>query len=421
MKQLMPLVVILMTLFTGCQNNTPLSQTQKDEKNTLSSTEENTTDVINFYVSTTGSHNASGTIDDPFQSLEDARDASRALPSKAIHIWLRGGVYSLEKTVQFTTADSRTAKTPLTLSGWQDENVTFLGSVLVNNWRKVKSSDAVYNLLREQAKENVLVSNLSEIGITELTEALASTSEYDNGENPHYSNELFIGNSRAKITRYPQEKLIHFTYDGSTIHFNNNSPEVKKVIESWSADKNIYTYGRWNYDWADERNRVIAIDEENSSIILNFQHRYGYRNDSTTKQGIGFYAFNIASSLEESTYYIDYIHKKLYYWPKKSEDSRKYFSRLDTLLSFKDASYITLKNISFAQSKRDAISSEGGSHINIVNCTISNTGGTGIYLFHTNNSKIDGCVVKATGGAGIQVNGGDRPTLTNGNIGTVNK
>ena len=58
-----------------------------------------------YWVSTTGNDADAGTQDEPFATLERARDAVREArkagpPAACVTVWLRGGVYRMDKTFE---------------------------------------------------------------------------------------------------------------------------------------------------------------------------------------------------------------------------------------------------------------------------------------------------------------------------------
>jgi len=383
-----------------------------------------------LFVSLDGVDGAVGSIDDPFRTLSEAITQARELKENSVNILMRSGTYTLEQTINLTDIDSRTSQTPLIIKAYEDENITILGAKRITNFRKVIDSDTAYPLLSDEAKINTLISNLNELGINNLSEPIGDSHLYDKGGNLIYSNELFLDKTPIKVSSYPKTHLLNFLSDGSstnytqnheddnrTIDYSNNSSEDIKVINSWKNETNIYTYARWKYDWADSRIKIISMDISKTLINLFNMPYFGYQKDSVNSnyKGLGFYAYNIASALDENSYYIDYINKMLYYYPKAEDSGQNYISHLDNIIHIENSSYVTISNINFSMSKQNAIKIINSRDVNISDCTIDNIGGIGIYLQDTNHSQISYCKIFNIGGAGIQVSAGDRNSLTAGN------
>jgi hypothetical protein len=104
--------------------------------------------TADFYVSPCGSDRWSGTLaepdaqgtDGPFATLERARDAVRKLKqSKAgdLVVWIRGGTYSLEKTVVFSLEDSGSGDSTITYAAYPGETPVFSSGQEITEWKKV--------------------------------------------------------------------------------------------------------------------------------------------------------------------------------------------------------------------------------------------------------------------------------------------
>ena len=87
-----------------------------------------------FYVAPDGRDTNAGAQDAPFATLARARDTVRALkrggplPDGGITVWIKGGVYRFDTTLELKQEDSGTAGAPITYRAWVGENVVFDGS-----------------------------------------------------------------------------------------------------------------------------------------------------------------------------------------------------------------------------------------------------------------------------------------------------
>ena len=359
-------------------------------------------------------------------TVQKAIYKARGLKGYSVDILIRGGTYLIDDTISIKEADSRIVDAPLVLSAYEDENVTLLGAKEITNFREVISSDDAYSLLADTAKNSVLVSNLDELGIENLSEPVY----YHGLKNWSYANELFVTGTRAKFSRYPKNHTLDFLSDGSSANYNkdpkdenrtviysNNSVEEIEFINSLKDEKNLYTYARWKYDWSDSRTKINSLDTNKTIINLKNMPYRGYQKDSTISsyKGLGFYIYNIASALDKGSYYIDYDERVLYYYPKNSSED-VYISNLNTIFHIENSSYITVQNIKFAMSKENAIDISSSSDINISSCIIENIGNRAVNLRDVNSSHVSKCQISHTGGAGVYASGGDRDTFTAGDI-----
>ena len=123
-----------------------------------------------FYVSTNGSDNWSGTLDapnaeandGPFATLARARDAAGDLKRsepKNVVVLVRGGTYPLQETVVFGTEDSGVGDSTVTYAAYPDERPVFSSGKEIEGWRKVT---AELPGLPESASGNVWMADVSD-------------------------------------------------------------------------------------------------------------------------------------------------------------------------------------------------------------------------------------------------------------------
>ncbi|MDO7172474.1 right-handed parallel beta-helix repeat-containing protein [Mariniflexile sp. AS56] len=127
-----------------------------------------------FYVSTQGSDQWSGTLaspnaegtDGPFATLERAKDAVQDLKknkSKDIVVHIRGGVYKLDKTVVFGLKDSGDGTATITYEAYPNETPVLSSGQEIKGWKKVTTE---IKGLPESAKGNIYVVNVSDTFLT---------------------------------------------------------------------------------------------------------------------------------------------------------------------------------------------------------------------------------------------------------------
>ena len=90
-----------------------------------------------FFVSPQGSDANPGTIERPFRTIERAQSAVREINSNMqgnIVVYLRDGVYQLERTLEFSEADSGTNGYRVIYQAYPGENPIVSGGVQVTGW-----------------------------------------------------------------------------------------------------------------------------------------------------------------------------------------------------------------------------------------------------------------------------------------------
>jgi len=81
-----------------------------------------------FFVAINGSNSNPGTLLKPFATLSRAQEEASKFKNEKVNIFLRTGVYYLDKTLIFTIADSRNEGKELFISSYTGEEVTIKGS-----------------------------------------------------------------------------------------------------------------------------------------------------------------------------------------------------------------------------------------------------------------------------------------------------
>jgi hypothetical protein len=116
-----------------------------------------------FYVATDGSDANPGTEVEPFATIVRARDAVRKYKEQKdegdITVFIRGGTYTIDKTVVFSLEDSGSKNQTITYTAYKDETPVFSSGQKISGWSKLKDYPED---LPEAAKGNVWIADLLE-------------------------------------------------------------------------------------------------------------------------------------------------------------------------------------------------------------------------------------------------------------------
>jgi len=94
-------------------------------------------DAVDLYVAPSGNDANPSTKEQPFASLERAREAARdAKATAAVTVHVRGGRYELAQPLEFNAADSGAKEQPVTWCAYQDEKPVVSGGTVVTGWRR---------------------------------------------------------------------------------------------------------------------------------------------------------------------------------------------------------------------------------------------------------------------------------------------
>ncbi|NQT88904.1 right-handed parallel beta-helix repeat-containing protein, partial [bacterium] len=197
------------------------------------------------------------------------------------------------------------------------------------------------------------------------------------------------------MTGLPKGKMARvFNYDGDR-------------PARWAAEPDLWVYGYWYHDWADNYMKVARVDTKARSIEIVNPHRYGF------KKGNRWHVLNCLAELDSpGEYYVDRATGILTFWPPADlAAGRPMVSVAKNLVEMKETSYVTIQGFTLEACRGMAVNISGGSHNQLVGCTIRNIGNRGVLVTGADNAVI-GCDITETGDGGIAMHGGDRKTLT---------
>jgi hypothetical protein len=361
-----------------------------------------------LYVAPGGSDSGGGTFEKPFATLERARDAIREmkkagpLPAGGVVVELRGGTYERDKPLELTAADSGTAEAPIVYRAARGAEVRISGGRAVGGFRPV-SDAAVPARLDEPARGRVLQADLKAQGITDLGR-LARRGFGEPARTAHM--ELFFADRPMTLARWPNDGYARIAglpggKGARTFAYDGDRPR------RWLAEPDAWVYGYWYHDWADTYMKVERIDAAKRTITTRAPaHGYGLR------KGNRWCAINVLAELDSpGEYYVDREKGILYFWPPSAIDSaRAVVSVAPQLVAMKDVSHVTIRGLVLEACRGMAVTIDGGSHNQLVGCTIRNVGNRAVSVTGSDNAVI-GCDIRDTGDGAVSLSGGDRRTL----------
>lgn len=378
-----------------------------------------------FYVSTTGSDSHSGAKEQPFRTLEHARDCMReqakqgATPRGPITVWIAGGTYCLDRSWELTAEDSGVKGAVVTYRAEPGAEVRLAGGRQIPPEVFIVVQDAaILGRLAAAARGKVLQANLQTLGVTSLGEVAP------NGKRA----ELFFNDKPLTLARWPNEgftKIADVTGGQPLTVRGASGDKIGKFTYSgdrpsrWAEEKDLWLHGYWFWDWSDQYSKVESIDSQNRTINLAPPyHQFGYR------KGQRYYAVNALAELDSpGEWYLDRRTSVLYLWPPEHmEKARIVFSTLESpVIRLKNASHVVLRDLTVEITRGAGVAILLGEGNLVAACTIRNVGGNGVVVDGGKENGVVGCDVYQIGAAGIIVSGGDRRTLTPaGNYATNN-
>ena len=362
---------------------------------------------LEFFIATDGNDANPGTKEQPFQSLETARDAIRRLKKEnaenvSFTVFLRGGVYCRENAFELTEEDAGTQEAPIIYRAYEDEEVRLVGGREIEpEWWQPVSDAEILARLPSEACGKVLQADLQAHGI----------SDYGEPRTDRPGLQLFCNDRWMPVARWPNSGYVR------TVSAPEEGPLRNKAFvysgdrpDRWTQASDARATGYWQVDYSCREVPIDSIDPDNKTITFAQPPDYGVK----ASGNMPWYAFNLLEEIDiPEEWYLDRESGILYFWPPDDFHHRKVFVSIlrEPLVSLRETSYVTIRSFTLEVARDRAVIVEGGTHNLIAGCIIRNIGRDGIRLSGEDNGVI-GCDMYNLGSSAVSLSGGDRRSLT---------
>ena len=381
-----------------------------------------TRNTATVYVSPSGSEKPDGTRENPYGSLEAARDAVRMIDKTdldGIDVIVLPGQYVISDAVVFTKEDSGTENCRIRYIGKNGTSV--FGGITLSAEDFSKADGDVTKFFREEAKNKIVKLDLKKYGFTPDDISNAKGSRKYRVDAPA----LFANGNRQEICRFPNDGWIYINggmaidYDGSEMPelTNTSEPEYYRIdygeeyfdrVSSWTSGTKVFVTARWCFLWCVDDSDVMEFNRDKAEMNVRFAGGYA------PKVGSIFYFYNIPEELDRAgEYYID-DDAVMYYYPSETFENDVFTIPVSkNLIVLNDADYMTFEGITLSTSEGRAFEATDSDWLQIKNCIVSAAGSDGIYV-KGNNADISGNHIYDTVSSGIALNTGDIPSVAPG-------
>ncbi|MBQ7182306.1 MAG: right-handed parallel beta-helix repeat-containing protein [Bacteroidaceae bacterium] len=365
-----------------------------------------------FYVSPSGSDQASGSRRAPWASLpfsvEHALAYMHAHPGEDVQLILRGGEYSIPGGIilEGQNADGR-----FTIQARRGEQVVLRGDRRLTGWTRVTDT-SLLSLWPESCRGRVWQTSLGDID--DLGEPVGELNRPD----------LYLNGRRQTLSRWPNSG---FTRAGRAMGATDLPPTWKGThgtkegvleyldsrISRWAHEAEPCAFGYWFWDWSEQYHRIkIPSATSRKLMVEGTYHHYGYGD------GCRYYGLNLLCELDSAgEYYIDRAHRLIYYYAPQEADlgsnDELTLSCLASpyMLSVRGMDSFTLEGVTVRGCRGGGVEIVGGSGCAIKSCTLSQLGQTAIRIAGGQNHLVQDCLLEELGHDGIKLSGGNRRTL----------
>lgn len=383
--------------------------------------------ALELHVAPGGNDANAGTRTEPFATLERARDAvrTRNAAQSALReqttVWLHAGDYFRTNALEFTSADSGTAESPIIWRAYRNQTVRLLGGRILNGFTPV-SDAAILARLDEQTRGKVVQLSLRALGITDFGE-MKSRGFGRPQATAHC--ELFFDHRPMTLARWPNEgeftKIAGYPagqkdeHGGQLGALTNGFTYAGDRPRRWQDTSDLWAHGYWAYDWANSYEKVASLDLDQRLVKTGPPHgHYGFRKDQRV------YFLNVLEELDQpGEWFLDRKTGVLYFWPpdlnseRGTRNAETLLSLLNQpLLKLTDVSHVVFRGIILEGTRGNAVEIHGGASNHIAGCLIRNVGNGGVVINGGSGHSVVSCDILDTGDGGVSLTGGDRQTLT---------
>ena len=324
-----------------------------------------------MYVSTTGNDNNIGTLEKPFKTLDAAIKKASFVTGKNVSIEMRGGIYSLGKTIEISSADFSAHS--LKIRPYQNEKVTITGS------KKIKPQWVPY-------KNGILKATLDVINSPD---------------------QLFVNGSTMHMARYPN-------YDSTARVYNGTAADAisDERVKTWKNPTGGYIHALHQGEWGSFDYLITGKDDSGKLTYIG-----GWQNNRPAPMHKQYrFVENIFEELDApGEWFYDSSAKTIYLYPLKGTNIKNAeitISQLTDLIhisgsSSKPLKNISISNLSFMQTARSfmltkepllrsdwtiyrggAILLDGTENVQINNCNFFELGGNAIFVSNYNKNDV---------------------------------
>lgn len=405
-----------------------------------------------FISASEGSDSNLGTRTAPLRSLDAAINRIKEIneasgTAKVKKVYLLEGIYNLDSTFLLSRERLGTHKEGLVISGYKNESIVISGGhkLKTSGFENVVDTSIVARLVPE-AVNHIVQYDLGRDGLEAFGNFRSRPPHGTKERDEKRYIELFFNEKSLPVARWPNDDMVRIdsVIDRGSISKKDGYAAVLDTArvggifrydfdraQRWNHAKHIWLNGYFHWGWFHDLLPVQAIDHGEKQIRLAAPHMYGLRGsyeDGEWRNGEGFvdvrkfFVFNLLEEIDRpGEWFLDRDTRILYLWPPSDVSTADITVSLhdEPLVVLDTVSNITLKNITFAYGKSSGIEINGGTANVIKDCVLRNLGGLSIVASGSDHLITDTKITQI-GEGGIVVTGGDRRSLTDGNITVAN-
>ena len=400
---------------------------------------------VTYYVAPNGDDAWSGTLaepnadkrDGPLATLEGARIKVRAAIGKgldqSVTVMIRGGEYTLAKTVVFTHEDSGSEKYPITYRAYPEEKPVFTGGIKLTGWKKVTHDPA--------GASAAVRGKLWYCDIPpELRGKWQITSLYDNLSllKRSRSGEFFVSESHKQDRANAQPKDVGkiLKFGDPPVTFDRTLTYENDDLKEWKNIRDIEIYMEPKHHWLINLLPLERIDPASKTVTFTVEPTYGFSGTGKSGgKGNTYHVDNAIDYLDEpGEWCFNSLEGRIYIWPEGPLDEAdirapylQEFIKIEGVEDKEKAAYLVFEGLTFRYGLRDTwipgdqalqhdwemydksnaiMRLRHAEHCTIKSCVFEASSGTGVRLdLYCQYNTVQDSIFAYLGGTGILLSG----------------
>lgn len=383
-----------------------------------------------FYVSVNGNDANPGTLQAPFATLKQARNAIRALKQNGqfnspMTVTVLEGVYELQEPFELTKEDSGKPDMPIVYRAQPGKKVYLIGGKTVLGFEPYRSGI----LKADLAKQGLADKRIKVLVFNGRRQELA---RYPNHDPDDLNGGRWAYVDGQRVDMYAQMPFDEDDYYKTHQHLDfwqRNLPRLTRTLKmkaedvrDWKrpSDGQVSIFPRFNW-W----HYILDIE---SYDVATRTLRLGPGNFYEIRPGDRYFVRGIFEELDSpGEWFHDRAENTLYFWPPAERGQNAvYVATLDNIATFQQCAYVEFRGFVIECANSTAIQLKdcqscliGGNVIRNVgdapNLAVSHFEASAVSVEGGRDNRIVGNDIAYVGGYGIYLGGGNKETLALGN------